>query len=142
MDKNTRGSAASDFISPKVTPPAVMQAFVEQALSADPVLMDLKNDGEFNVFKPAKLTTPTLVLFGERDPGVRAGGRGQVLRARSATPDKQMVVLPGADHAAQIEDTHDAWIAAIVNFLNRPRGQAMSRVGADACTAMRTDDRC
>ena len=34
--------------------------------------------------------------------------------------DKQMVVLPGADHAAQLEDTHDAWIAAIVNFINRP----------------------
>ncbi len=119
MDKNTPDAAASDFISPNVTPPAVVQAFVQQALRADPILADLKNDSEFNVFKPAKMNTPTLVLFGDRDPGVVLDDAGKFF-ARLASPDKQMVVLPGADHAAQIEDTHDAWIAAIVNFLNRP----------------------
>ena len=31
-EKNTAESAASDFISPKVTPPAVVKAFVDQAL--------------------------------------------------------------------------------------------------------------
>ena len=40
--------------------------------------------------------------------------------AKLATPDRQMVVLPGADHAAQLEDTHDRWVAAIVGFLTRP----------------------
>ena len=59
------------------------------------------------------------MLFGSRDPGVSAEDAGKFF-ARLATPDKQMVVLPGGDHAAQIEDTHDAWIAAIVNFINRP----------------------
>ena len=119
MSKNTEDSAASDFVSPKVTPPAVIQAFVEQAMKADPILMDLKNDGEFNALKPAKLTTPTLILYGERDAGVLPDDAGKFF-ARLAASDKQMVVLPGSDHAAQIEDTHDAWIAAIVNFLNRP----------------------
>lgn len=119
MDKNTPEAAASDFISPTVTPPAVMQAFVQQALKADPVLADLKNDSEFNVFKPARMNTPTLLLFGDRDPGVVQDDAGKFF-ARLAAPDKQMVVLPGADHAAQIEDTHDAWIAAVVSFLNRP----------------------
>ena len=120
MDKNTPEAAASDFISPKVTPPAVMQAFVEQALKADPVLADLKNDGEFNVLQA-----------GRRDRAdARALRRARSGRACRTTPasssrasarrDKQMVVLPGADHAAQLEDTHDAWIAAVVNFLNRP----------------------
>jgi pimeloyl-ACP methyl ester carboxylesterase len=117
--KNTSESAQSDFISPKITPPAVIQAFTEQALKADPVLVDLKGDAEFNALKPAKVMTPTLVLFGERDPGVIAEDAGKFF-ARFGTGDKQMVVLPGADHAAQLEDTHDAWIAAIVNFLNRP----------------------
>jgi pimeloyl-ACP methyl ester carboxylesterase len=42
LSKNTEESAASDFVSPKVTPPAVIQAFIEQAMKADPVLMDLK----------------------------------------------------------------------------------------------------
>jgi pimeloyl-ACP methyl ester carboxylesterase len=65
------------------------------------------------------VATPTLVMFGERDPGVVAEDAGKYF-ARFATGDKQLVVLPGADHAAQLEDTHDAWIAAIVNFLSRP----------------------
>lgn len=119
MDKNTAEAARSDFISPNVTPPAMVKAFVEQALKADPILVDLKADVEFNALKPAKVTTPTLVLFGDRDPGVLIDDAGKFF-ARLATPDKQMVVLPGADHAAQLEDTHDAWIAAIVTFLNRP----------------------
>ena len=119
MDKNTPEAAASDFVSPKVTPASVIQAFVEQALKADPILADLKNDAEFNAFKPAKLTVPTLVMFGDRDAGVPQEDAGKFF-ARIAAPDKQMIVLPGADHAAQLEDTHDAWIAAIVNFLTRP----------------------
>jgi pimeloyl-ACP methyl ester carboxylesterase len=119
MDRNTADAARSDFISPAVTPPAMVKAFVEQALKADPILVDLKADIEFNALKPAKVTTPTLVLFGDRDPGVIIDDAGKFF-ARLATPDKQMVVLPGADHAAQLEDTHDAWIAAIVGFLNRP----------------------
>ena len=118
--KNTRESALSDFISPKVTPPAVMQAFAEQALRADPVLMDLKNDGELSALAPAKLMVPTLVLFGEFDPGVTEPEAAKFWGTIGAR-DKQMIMLPGGDHAAQIEDTHDAWIAAVVNFLSRPR---------------------
>jgi alpha-beta hydrolase superfamily lysophospholipase len=119
MEKNTAEAAASDFISPKITPPAVVRAFVEQALKADPVLMDLKNDAEFNAIKVDAIKVPTLLLFGEDDPGVLQADAGKFFAALG-TGDKQMVSLPGADHAAQIEDTHDAWIAAIVSFLNRP----------------------
>lgn len=119
MMKNTADAAQSDFISPKATPPAVVQAFTEQALKTDPILVDLKGDAEFNLLKPAKVMTPTLIIFGERDPGVTAEDAGKYF-ARFGTGDKQMVVLPGADHAAQLEDTHDAWIMAIVNFLSRP----------------------
>jgi pimeloyl-ACP methyl ester carboxylesterase len=119
MDKNTAENAISDFISPKVTPPAVVQAFIEQALKADPVMVDLKGDTDFNSLKPDKVTVPTLVLFGENDPGVTLGDAGKFF-ARLGTHDKQMVEIPGADHCAQLEDTHDAWIAAVVNFINRP----------------------
>ncbi|MEZ5316394.1 MAG: alpha/beta fold hydrolase [Vicinamibacterales bacterium] len=117
--KNTAAAARSDFISPDVTPPAVVDAFVKQALAADPILADLRNDGEFNMLKPSRVTVPTLVLFGARDPGVVPADAGKFY-ARLATPDKQMISLPGADHAALVEDTHDAWIAAVVNFLTRP----------------------
>ena len=119
MDKNTTDSALSDFVSPTVTPGAMVKAFVDQALKADPILADLKGDKEFNALKPDHVSVPTLVMYGERDPGISQDDAGKFF-ARLATPDKQMVVLPGADHAALIEDTHDAWIAAIVNFLNRP----------------------
>jgi pimeloyl-ACP methyl ester carboxylesterase len=119
MLKNTPESAVSDFLSPKVTPPAVVQAFVDQALKADPVMVDLKGDAEFNLLKPDKVTVPTLVLFGENDPGVVLSDAGKFF-AKLGTHDKQMVELAGADHCAHLEDTHDAWIAAVVNFINRP----------------------
>jgi len=119
MERNTAESAISDFLSPKITPPEMVRAFVEQALKADPILMDLKSDGEFNGIKARRITVPTLLLFGQDDPGITAGDAGKFFAAL-ATGDKQMVSLPGADHAAQLEDTHDAWIAAVVNFLNRP----------------------
>ena len=112
-------SAVADFISPDVTPRAIVTAFVEQALKADPILVDVKNDVEFNAFEPEKMATPALVLFGSADPGVVIADAGKMF-AKLAARDKQMVVLPGADHAAQLEDTHDAWIAAIVNFITRP----------------------
>lgn len=117
--KNTEASAASDFISAPVTPRSVVTAFVEQALKADPILVDLKDDDEFNAFDAELLTTPTLVIFGSNDPSVLAEDAGKMF-AKIAARDKQMVVLPGADHAAHIEDTHDAWIAAVVNFITRP----------------------
>ena len=118
--KNTPAAATSDFISPAVTPRAMVDAFVAQAMKADPILADLKNDVEFNALEPSRVNVPTLVLFGARDPGVPMADAGKFFAAL-ATGDKQMIVLPGSDHAAQIEDTHDAWIAAVVSFLTRPQ---------------------
>jgi pimeloyl-ACP methyl ester carboxylesterase len=116
--KNTAAAAQVDFVSPAVTPPAVVKAFVDQALKTDPVQVDVKDDAEFNGFDPAKLTTPTLVIFGAADSGVLAQDARKML-ARVAARDKQLVVLPGADHCAQLEDTHDAWVDAILKFVRR-----------------------
>lgn len=118
-DKNTAASAESDFISPAVTPQAVIRAFVDQAMKTDPVLVDVKRDEEFNAFVPADMATPTLLMVGSNDPGVTLEDAGKMF-AKLAAKDKQMVVLPGADHAAHLEDTHDAWVAAIINFIKRP----------------------
>ena len=109
--RNTASGAASDFVSPAVTPRVVVEAFVTQALKSDPIAADLKNDGEFNVLDPARLSVPTLVIFGDRDINVPAGEGDRFLR-RLRAPRKQLVALPGADHAAQLEDTHDAWVAS------------------------------
>ncbi len=118
--KNTPESARSDFITPPVTPPAVVQAFVAQALAANPILVDVRGDAEFNDLNPAVLRVPTLVIYGARDPGVSAAEAAKFF-VRLGPPDKEVVVLPGADHAAQLEDTHDAWVEAVVGFLDRPR---------------------
>jgi alpha-beta hydrolase superfamily lysophospholipase len=116
--RNTASAAASDFVSPAVTPRAVVDAFVAQALKSDPIAVDLKNDGEFNVLDPARLTVPTLLIFGDRDINVPTGEGDRFMR-RLRSQRKQMVTLPGADHAAQLEDTHDAWIAAVEGFIRQ-----------------------
>lgn len=117
--KNTADDAASDFITPEVTPPIVVRSFVEQALKADPIRIDLKGDAEYNDLKPSRVKVPTLVIYGEKDPGVSFSDAGKFF-AKLGTPDRQMIVIPGADHVAQLEDTHDRWVAAIIGFLSRP----------------------
>jgi pimeloyl-ACP methyl ester carboxylesterase len=114
--RNTAAAAASDFVSPAVTPRVVVDAFVAQALEADPVGADLRNDAEFNVLDPARLTVPTLLIYGDRDINVPAGDGDRFMR-RLRAARKQMVVLKGADHAAQLEDTHTAWIDAVAAFV-------------------------
>jgi pimeloyl-ACP methyl ester carboxylesterase len=116
--KNTRAAANSDFISPRVTPAAVVTAFAAQALRADPVLVDLKGDDEFNGLDPSRITMPALILYGADDPGVTADA-AEVMGASLAASDVQIVALPGADHAAQLEDTHDQWVSAVVSFVTR-----------------------
>lgn len=114
--RNSAAAAASDFVSPAVTPRAVVDAFVAQALKSDPIAADLSNDGEFNVLDPARVTVPTLVIFGDRDINVPPGEGDRFLR-RLRSSRKQIVELKGADHAAQLEDTHDAWVAAVAGFI-------------------------
>jgi pimeloyl-ACP methyl ester carboxylesterase len=117
-EKNTREAAASDFISPQVTPPAIVRAFVETAIRTDPVHVDWKNEEQF-LCDSSKITMPTLLIFGERDPNVDEQDLKRFL-GRLGTKEKQVTSLRGADHCAHLENTHDAWIAAIWSFLNRP----------------------
>jgi len=116
---NTRERAASDFISPQVTPPAVVEAFVAAALAADPVRADWRNPEEFAALDPARVVTPTLVIHGERDPFATVPAQARLF-AQLGTADKQWVILPRADHAALLENSHAAFIAAILAFVERP----------------------
>lgn len=117
---NSAESAASDFISPRVTPPSVIRAFVEQALGADPTLVDVKGDRDYQVLRPSQVTIPTLVIFGERDPAYDVRDTRRFVNAL-ATPTKRLIVLEGADHAAQLEDTHAQWVDAVAAFAKRAR---------------------
>ena len=116
--RNTREAAVSDFITPRVTPPAVITAFAAAALSSDPIFAEWKDDQEWNALEAARVTVPILLLYGANDPGASASAAADFLAAvRSSV--RRHVALPLADHCAQLEDTHDAWIRAVVDFITR-----------------------
>jgi pimeloyl-ACP methyl ester carboxylesterase len=118
-EANTRERAASDFITPQAIPQGVIDAYVAAALQADPVRVDWRDQVRFDELDPAKVTTPTLVMHGERDPLTPIEAQA-ALFTRLGTPDRQWVILPGADHAALIENSGPAFVAAIVAFVSRP----------------------
>lgn len=117
--RTTRADAIADFITPAVTPRAVIEAFAAQALAADPVRMDWIREHEFNAIAPGRISVPTLVLHGDRDPGIPADAVARYF-SRLTVPHRQWTVLAGGDHAAQLEDSHDAFIDAVAGFLLRP----------------------
>jgi pimeloyl-ACP methyl ester carboxylesterase len=118
-ETNTRERAASDFISPKAISQKVIDAYVAAALRADPVRVDFRATEQYGELDPAKVVTPTLVLHGERDPLAPIPAQANLF-TKLGTPDRQWVVLPGVDHAALIEDSQPAFIAAVVAFVARP----------------------
>lgn len=117
--KTIRTDAVGDFISPDVTPPRVLSAFIAQALRADPVRMDWIKEDEFNDIDPARLTMPVMILHGSRDPGVPLDVTARFFQ-KIASSQRQWTMLPGGDHVAQLEDTHGIFVSAVVEFITRP----------------------
>lgn len=118
-ETNTKEAAGRDFITPGSIDPRVAEAFVTAALAADPVRSDWRRLEEWNETDPAKLKVPVLLLQGESDPFALIDAQARSF-AKFGNPDRQWIILPHSDHAALIENTHAAFIAAIVNFLERP----------------------
>lgn len=121
-ETNTNEAAGRDFITPGSIEPNVVDAFVTAALSADPVRSDWRRLEEWNETDPAKLTLPVLLLQGAFDPFAQIDAQARSF-AKFGNSDRQWIILPHSDHAALIEKTHDAFVAAIVNFLERPRSK-------------------
>lgn len=118
----TAEAAASDFITADAFPPAVREAYVAQALAADPVRSDWRATEQFR-FAPEQVRLPVLLLRGTHDPLATQDESGQLYR-RLGGGDKTWVTLPDADHVAHVEDSHAAWVSAVVDFLDRPRAAA------------------
>src|SRR5262249_50780597 len=116
---NTRERAVSDFITPQAISQKVIDAYVAAALKADPVRVDWRELQKYDELDPAKVLIPTLVIHGERDPYAPIDAQA-ALFTKLGNADKQWVVLAGADHAALIENSAPAFIAAIVAFVSRP----------------------
>ena len=119
-EANTAKNAASDFIAPHAISPRAVETYVAAALKADPVRSDWKALHEWNELSAAKLTLPTLLLHGELDPYAPMASQATVF-THLGSPDRQWIILAGGDHAALVEHTMPAFIAAITNFIERPR---------------------
>lgn len=118
--RTTAAAAGEDFITANAAPPGVRAAYVAQAVSADPVRTDWRAMEQF-AFQPEQVTTlPVLLLRGVDDP-IATQADNAHLYARLRSEDRSWVTLPHADHVAHVEDTHAAWVDAVVSFLRRPR---------------------
>jgi alpha-beta hydrolase superfamily lysophospholipase len=115
----TAEGAASDFITPGAASRAVVDAYVRQALTSDPVRVDWRGQAEL-VPDPAAVRVPVLLLHGVGDPLAKVEMLARLF-SRLGTPDRAWVILPGADHAAHVENAQAQWVHAVTSFLEQPR---------------------
>jgi pimeloyl-ACP methyl ester carboxylesterase len=118
---NTGELARSDFISPDVASPELIQDFVSVALASDPVRADVCCDEEFRAIQPEAIRVPTLLIQGDRDPGIKREVAAAFF-ARLASPQRRWVVIARGDHAAHIEDTAPEFASALLEFLGNGVG--------------------
>ena len=115
----TAQGAAEDFTTPDSTAAGVKAAYVRSAVKSDPVRVDWRHEEQFNVLDPARVTTPTLVIHGDRDPYANGAGLA-VFFGQLATADRWWVVLASSDHVAHLE-RQSAFVQAVTGFLERAR---------------------
>lgn len=117
--KTTAKAAASDFIAPGAISQKAIDVYVAAALKADPVRTDWRHLEQWNGIDPAKITVPTLLIQGELDPIARTATQAAFF-SRLGTADREWVVMAGGDHASLMEDMQPAFVAAMINFIERP----------------------
>lgn len=115
----TREAAAEDFLIPGSISKAAIDGFVEAAVTADPVRMDWTGTEQWNALDPAAVTTPTLLIHGEKDPYAPVASQA-ALFSRLGSPDRSWVIVAGGDHAAHLEDAGPRFVHAVVQFVRRP----------------------
>jgi alpha-beta hydrolase superfamily lysophospholipase len=118
-EKTTAKAAASDFIAPGAMSKRALDAYVAAALKADPVRTDWRHVEQWNAIDPGKVTVPTLLIQGELDP-IAPTATQSAFFSRLGTADREWIVMAGGDHASLIENMQPAFVAAVVNFLERP----------------------
>ncbi len=125
---NTAAAARSDFIVPGNISEAAIEAFVQQALTADPVRADWHQLEQWQALQPARIAIPTLLLEAELDPLARDAEHARFFTGLTIN-DKQWVMLPNGDHAAFMESPRDAFLSVLSEFILRPRPN--SKTGAN-----------
>ncbi len=112
----TREAALSDFITPGSIDSTDIERFVEAALRADPVRVDIRNAHHLNALSPDSLTVPTQILQGELDPIAPTPVQERLFQGLG-TPHKEWIVLPGCDHAAHLEVCKERFESAFLRFV-------------------------
>ena len=112
----TAANATSDFIIPGSISQRAIDAYVAEALRADPIQADLKSIDDYNELDPGKVTTPTLIIRGEHDP-IAPPDRQAKLYMRLGTGHKSWITVPNGDHAAHLETPRPYFIHALISFL-------------------------
>lgn len=120
---NTTAWARSDFVSPAVASPALIQEFVDTALAADPVQVAVCCDAELLEIRPESIRVPTLMIYGARDPAFKPSVASAFF-ARLGTSERRWVIIARGDHAAHLEDTAPEVTAAIIDFIGAALAQA------------------
>jgi pimeloyl-ACP methyl ester carboxylesterase len=92
-ERTTAEFATSDFVLPGAAPRAVIDAYATQALAADPVRVDWRDEHEFNALDPSKVAVPTLVIHGVGDPRT-SPEKDMKLVSRLGTEDRTLVIPP------------------------------------------------
>jgi pimeloyl-ACP methyl ester carboxylesterase len=115
-EATTREGALSDFITPGTIGQVDVERFVEAALSADPVRVDIRSAHQLNALSPDSLGVPTLILQGELDPIAPTATQERLFQGLG-TAHKEWVVLPGCDHAAHLELCKERFESAVLRFV-------------------------
>ncbi len=113
---NSAADAISDFIAPGAARQETMDAFVESALKHDPVRVDWRAYPEWLALDAARVTVPTLLIDAEHDPLTDPVILSRFF-AGLGTADKAWVSIPGADHAAFLEEPRDYFRRAMAAFM-------------------------
>jgi alpha-beta hydrolase superfamily lysophospholipase len=114
--RNTAEAAASDFITPGSISQEAISRYVEMALDADPVKVDLRKLDQYNALDASRIIVPALIIQGEHDPLGPTEYQAK-LYTRIGTSHKQWVTMPGGDHAAFMETPRALFIHSLVNFM-------------------------
>jgi alpha-beta hydrolase superfamily lysophospholipase len=115
---NTNEDAASDFITPGSISDNAINTYVKMALESDPVLVDWRNESEYNRIDPSLITTPVLLIQGEYDPQAPTDVQAKLF-TRLKTADKTWIVISGGDHAAFMETPREDFISSFSGFISR-----------------------
>jgi pimeloyl-ACP methyl ester carboxylesterase len=116
VSENTAEAAASDFITPGSISQKAIDTYVEVSLAADPVMVDLRNDAQYNELNGAEIGVPTLIIYGEFDP-IGPPEIQAKLYTSIGSPHKLLVSVPGGDHAAFMEAPREFFVHTLVSFI-------------------------